>query len=102
MKVLIFGSNGYLGRQFAKLYPEAICPKADIADQASVSRILDAEKPDVVINAAGKTGRPNVDWCEDHKMETMRSNVTGPLVLLEECAKRNIYWVHLGSGCIYQ
>jgi dTDP-4-dehydrorhamnose reductase len=23
-------------------------------------------------------------------------------VLLEECGKRNIYWVHVGSGCIYQ
>jgi hypothetical protein len=25
-------------------------------------------KPTHVINAAGLTGRPNVDWCEDHKV----------------------------------
>jgi dTDP-4-dehydrorhamnose reductase len=42
--------------------------------------VLDEVKPDVVINAAGKTGKPNVDWCEDHKEETLRSNDTGPLV----------------------
>jgi len=90
-----------MGKQFLSLYPEAVAPSADIADAAAVAKALDAEKPDVVINAAGKTGRPNVDWCEDHKVETMRSNVTGPLVLLEECAKRGIYWVHLSSGCVY-
>ncbi len=25
-------------------------------------------KPSHVLNAAGLTGRPNVDWCEDHKV----------------------------------
>ena len=102
MKVLIFGSKGYMGGYFRKQYPDAVCPLVDIADSKAVGECLDAEKPDVVINCAGKTGVPNVDWCEDHKLETMRSNVNGPLVLLEECGKRNIYWVHLGSGCVYE
>ncbi len=102
MRVLLFGSRGYLGGYFRSLYPDAACPELDIADAGAVSAILDTERPDVVINAAGRTGRPNVDWCEDHKRETIRSNVTGPLVLLEECGKRSIYWVHLGSGCLYQ
>lgn len=102
MMVLLFGSRGYLGRKFLSMYPDAACPEADIADPQAVARALDEARPDVVINTAGKTGVPNVDWCEDHKRETLRSNVTGPLVLLEECAKRGIYWVHLGSGCIYE
>ncbi len=101
MKVVLFGSKGYLGTQFLSLYPNAVCPSVDIADVSAVSAILDAEKPDLVINAAGKTGRPNVDWCEDHKEETIHANVTGPLVLLEACRSRGIYWVHLSSGCIY-
>ena len=25
-------------------------------------------KPTHILNAAGITGRPNVDWCEDHKV----------------------------------
>ena len=102
MKVLIFGSKGYLGQHFLSLYPDAAAPSVNIADRAAVAEALDTLKPDIVINAAGKTGRPNVDWCEDHKIETIEANVTGPLVLLDECAKRTIYWVHLGSGCIYQ
>lgn len=102
MKVLIFGGNGYLGQEFLKVYPDAILPRVDIADTALVAETLENEKPDVVINCAGKTGRPNVDWCEDHKEETIRANVVGPLILNEECQKRGIYWVHISSGCIYQ
>ena len=102
MKIVLFGGKGYLGQSFLSAYPDAITPSVDIADQEAVSKVLDDVKPDVVINAAGKTGRPNIDWCEDHRMETVRSNVTGPLVLLEECAKRSIYWVHMSSGCIFE
>lgn len=101
MKIVVFGGKGYLGEQFIARYPGAIAPSLDIADQAAVCELLDKEQPEMVINAAGKTGRPNVDWCEDHKEETLRANVTGPLILLEECMKRGIYLVHLSSGCIY-
>ncbi len=100
-KILIFGGGGFIAGHLQATYPDAVMPKTDIADAAAVAAVLDAEKPDVVINAAGKTGRPNVDWCESHKEETIRSNIAGPLVLLEECGKRGIYWVHIGSGCIY-
>jgi len=101
MKVVLFGARGYLGEHFMRLYPEAIAPSVDIGDRKAVIEVLDREKPDLVINAAGKTGRPNVDWCEDHKEETLHANVTGALILAEECGLRGIYWVHLSSGCIY-
>lgn len=101
-KILIFGGRGYIGGYLQRLYPQAITPPTDIADAQAVAAILDEVKPTVVINAAGKTGRPNVDWCETHKQETIDSNILGPLNLLRECAKRNIYWVHIGSGCIYE
>ncbi|MDB4979107.1 MAG: hypothetical protein JWM56_1293 [Candidatus Peribacteria bacterium] len=102
MKICILGSGGFLGGYFKEKYPDAQTPKLDIADQTALIAYLDAEKPDIVINCAGKTGRPNVDWCEDHKPETVRSNVTGALMVMEECLNRHIYLVHIGSGCIYQ
>jgi len=99
---MIFGARGYLGQYFLSLYPTAATPIIDIADPAAVAEVIDHQKPDVVINAAGKTGLRNIDWCEDHKLETVHSNVTGPLVLLEELGRRGIYWVQIASGCIYQ
>lgn len=101
MSVLLLGATGYLGEQFLKLYPDAKTPRFDIGDQEAVRRVLDELKPEIVINCAGKTGRPNVDWCEDHKEETLNANVTGALILLEECLRRGIYLVHMSSGCIY-
>lgn len=74
----------------------------DVADRGAVAAPLDAERPEVVINCAGKAGRPNVDWCEEHQAETLRANVTGALVVLEECLARGLYLVHLSSGCLYQ
>lgn len=38
-------------------------------------------KPTHVLNAAGVTGRPNVDWCESNKETTLRCNVVGALNL---------------------
>ncbi|HRH93259.1 MAG TPA: sugar nucleotide-binding protein [Candidatus Peribacteria bacterium] len=100
--IVILGGRGYIGTHLKAVYPQAHVPPVDVADAAAVGAMLDELKPDVVINAAGKTGRPNVDWCETHKDETIRSNVAGPLVLLDACSKRGIYWVHVGSGCIYE
>lgn len=99
--IIVFGSRGYLGQKFLELYPHAVASTADIAEPAEVRAELEKHTSAIVINAAGKTGRPNIDWCEEHKEETLRANVTGPLVLLDACRKRNMYLVHLSSGCIY-
>jgi 3,5-epimerase/4-reductase len=101
MKLLLFGARGYLGTRFRERFPDAAVPETDIADQAAVRSVLESIKPDAVINCAGKTGKPNVDWCEDHKEETIRANVTGPLILLDECLQRGIHFTHVSSGCIF-
>lgn len=102
MKYLIFG-NGYLGNKFKNfLADEAEISIIDIGSKEEIIKVLKEKKPDVVINCAGRTGRPNIDWCEDNKEETMYSNVIGPLVLAKACIENEIFMVHIGSGCIYQ
>ncbi len=53
------------------------------------------------INCIGKTGRPNIDWCEDHRKETAWANVTVPFYIARACKAKNRFWIHIGSGCIY-
>ena len=100
MTTLIIGT-GYLGTRFAASLAAVAVSTADICDPAKVAEVLDRVRPAAVVNCAGKTGRPNVDWCESHQDETYRANVVGTLVLAEQCRKRGIYLLHLGSGCIF-
>jgi dTDP-4-dehydrorhamnose reductase len=100
MKTLIFGP-GYMGHRLHAAIEGSTLSRADITDPAAVQAALQEHAPDAVINAAGKTGRPNVDWCETHQHETYRANVLGPLTLAEACARRDAYLLHLGSGCIF-
>ncbi len=98
-KILIFG-NGWLGNKFRDYFSAKISD-VDITDKKQVEGELDRLKPEVVINAVGVTGKPNVDWCEEHKLETVDGNITGPLILLKACLNRGILLVHLSSGCIF-
>ncbi len=102
MKILIFG-KGYLAHHFADFYGDmALISDLRILDYSALLAELSNHKPDVIINCAGKTGRPNVDWCEDHKMDTLDSNLLVPLLLAKACEEMGIYMVHVGSGCVYE
>ncbi|GKB81389.1 bifunctional dTDP-4-dehydrorhamnose 3,5-epimerase/dTDP-4-dehydrorhamnose reductase [Tanacetum coccineum] len=63
---------------------------------------LEAVKPTHVFNAAGVTGRPNVDWCESHKVETIRTNVVGTLTLADVCLEKGLVLVNYATGCIFE
>lgn len=52
-----------------------------------------------VINAAGFTGKPNVDVCEIRKQETVDGNVIFPWEL--ERRAGDIPVIHVTSGCVY-
>jgi dTDP-4-dehydrorhamnose reductase len=64
-------------------------------------RELDEVKPTHVLNAAGVTGRPNVDWCEDNKETTIRANVIGALNLADLTFLRKIHMTVFATGCIF-
>lgn len=101
MKMLIFG-KGYIANKFKNYFAGAEISDVRIEDISVVKAELERVKPDVVVNCAGKTGRPNVDWCEDHKAETLFGNVTAPLILAKACDELGVYMVHIGSGCVYE
>jgi 3,5-epimerase/4-reductase len=100
MKYLIFG-NGYIGNKFTGYLNDAVIAPTDIGNEREVREAIEKYKPEIVLNCAGKTGKPNIDWCEEHKVETVYSNVIGPLVLVKVCQEKGLYLVHVGSGCVY-
>lgn len=102
MKYLIVGC-GYIGQYlFRSLAPDSLFFSGKIYDMDIIRRLLLDEYPgSVLINCAGKTGRPNIDWCEDNKDVTFGANVGLPVMIAETCKQLGKYWVHIGSGCIY-
>ena len=60
MKVMVFGRGGWLAQKCADSFDTVVCP-ADIMSVPDITDLIFENVPDVVINAAGKTGRPNID-----------------------------------------
>ena len=102
LKYLIFG-NGYIGNKFKTYFgDDAIISTQRIKSSNDVGTEILVHDPEVVINCMGRTGKPNVDWCEDHKMETAKGNIAIPLMVAEACLEFKKYMVHISSGCIYE
>ncbi|KAJ4845004.1 Rhm1p, partial [Turnera subulata] len=106
LKFLIYGRTGWIGGLLGKL-----CEKQGIAYEYGKGRLenrsalledIRAVKPTHVFNAAGVTGRPNVDWCETHRTQTIRTNVAGTLTLADVCREYNILVVNYATGCIFE
>merc|ERR1711991_1081599 len=71
-------------------------------DRAGVEAEIEKYKPTHVLNAAGVTGRPNVDWSETNKQETLRTNVIGTLTIADICQTKNIHHLLYATGCIFE
>jgi len=106
-RVLIFGGKtGWIGQMMGELVKkeegiELFIADSRIQNRESVAKELDEIKPTHVLNAAGITGRPNIDWCEDNKPATMRTNVIGTLNLADLCDERGIHCTVYATGCIF-
>ncbi len=106
--IVLLGSSGYIGQQFAAALDRQGLPfvapsraKIDYTRFAVLLDFLKRTKPDFLINAAGYTGKPNVDACEHNKADTLQGNALFPATVAHVCAALGIPWGHVSSGCIF-
>jgi len=103
-KYLVFGSTGYVGSEFIKQLEhqgEAAPSYKEFKTFRIILDYLHYIKPNVVVNAAGYTGKPNVDACETQKDQCYFGNVLFPVWLAQACDLLSIPFAHVSSGCIY-
>ncbi|KAL2258706.1 hypothetical protein VTK26DRAFT_7871 [Humicola hyalothermophila] len=105
-RFLIWGGDGWVAGHLKVLLKkqgkEVYSTTIRMENREEVLAELDRIQPSHVLNAAGCTGRPNVDWCEDNKEATIRSNVIGTLNLADCCDLRGVHCTVFATGCIYQ
>ncbi|TYH20347.1 hypothetical protein ES288_A05G423300v1 [Gossypium darwinii] len=106
LKFLIYGRTGWIGGLLGKLCEKQGIPfeygKGRLEQRSQLLDDIQTVKPTHVFNAAGVTGRPNVDWCETHKPETIRTNVVGTLTLADICREHDLLMINYATGCIFE
>ena len=105
-KILLLGSTGFIGSHFKTALPDAgfevSSPRIEVRDYTAIKNEVDKLRPDIIINATGMTGRPNVDWCETHPAKTFSVNVGGSVNIASVAKEFDIYMVQMSSGCVYE
>lgn len=106
--ILLIGGTGYIGLKFQEIlakrnleYLNLSRQNIDYYNYRTLADVIQSSKPEFVINAAGFTGKPNVDQCEVQKADTINGNVVLPLTIAQACDINNVPLVHVSSGCIY-
>ncbi len=109
MKILLFGTNGQLGRAFRELSETEAFPlgwtliapgssECDLADPDAVGDVLARESPDVIVNAAAYTA---VDLAETEREKCEAVNARAPALLARYCAGRGIPLLHYSTDYVY-
>ena len=106
--IYLLGGSGYVGQAYQALLKRKGIPfknlrraEVDYSNRDVLRAALLRDKPEFLINAAGYTGKPNVDACELHKHECLYGNAVLPGIIAEACADAGVPWGHVSSGCIY-
>jgi len=106
--IVILGGHGYVGQALQKTLALQAIPfqilsrrSLNYTSEPILTEFLRDHRPEFLINAAGYTGRPNVDACELHRAECLEGNALLPGIVRAACEKTGTPWGHVSSGCIY-
>ena len=106
--ILLLGGQGYVGSAIQKNLIARDVPfhvvsrsSTDYSRLDVLIKLLQNTQPEFLINAAGYTGKPNVDACEVHRAECLAGNAVLPGVIRAACEQTKTPWGHVSSGCIF-
>ena len=100
--IYLLGGSGYVGQAYQALLRRKGVPfrnlrraEVDYTNPSILGDLLRRERPAFLINAAGYTGKPNVDACELHKAECLFGNVVLPGFIAQVCTEAGVPWGHV-------
>ncbi len=106
--IYLLGGSGYVGKAYQAMLNRKGIPfrnlkraELDYTNSEVLTAELQRDRPEFLINAAGYTGKPNVDACELHKADCLFGNGVLPGRIADACEAAGVPWGHVSSGCIY-
>ena len=115
MIILVYGSNGWIGKQFLEILKKQnvsyFCGESRTDDEFTLKVEIESVNPTHVVSFIGRThGKigekvyTTIDYLEnDGKLlENVRDNLFSPFLLAEICKQKNIHYTYLGTGCIFK
>lgn len=100
-KILIVGSNGQLGREFAKKLQNCAAlgkEELDITDFNKVLKVIKYFSPDIVINCSAYN---LVDRAEDEFEKALSVNTMGVMNLAIACKETDALFVHYSTDYVF-
>ena len=115
MKVLIYGSKGWIGNQIIQVFIKQninyVIGSVRVDNKEDLEKEILNIKPTHIISTIGRTHGmiddkiyTTIDYLEQKGkiLDNVRDNLFGPLVLGILSKKHNIHLTYLGTGCIFK
>jgi dTDP-4-dehydrorhamnose reductase len=115
MRILLYGSKGWIGNQFLEILKDTninyVEGKSRADNEIELEQEIQNTQPTHVVSFIGRThGKINnktystIDYLEQEGklFENVRDNLFSPLLLANICNKNNIHYTYLGTGCIFK
>lgn len=109
-KILVFGKNGQVGRELLDLFTaqyNAFSPEntvllgrndVDLSDSDALTKALENQKPEVIINASAYTA---VDQAETDRDTARAVNSTAPSIMAQYAQDNHSYFVHISTDYVF-
>lgn len=110
MKVLFYGSRGWIGKQYVEYLNKNNVEYVEADERADNEKAVEKEiidtNPTHIISFIGRTYGGNfntIDYLEQpgKLVDNVRDNLYAPMVLSILAKKYNIHFTYLGTGCIF-
>ena len=111
MKVLLYGSKGWIGNQFLSILNEkninTIEGKSRVDNEKQLLKEVEEIQPTHIVSFIGRTHGPGfstIDYLEQpgKLIDNVRDNLFSPILLAQLCTQKDIHYTYLGTGCIFE
>jgi dTDP-glucose 4,6-dehydratase len=115
MKILVYGSNGWIGNQFIQILNQNnldyVCGKSRCDNEDELMKEIDNVNPTNIISFIGRTHGiidnvkySTIDYLEQEGklVENINDNLYSPLLLSHISNLKGIHYTYIGTGCIFK